>query len=314
MRLTARAAFHAAQQTNLAWLKQLEPDRMLYFFRQLAKLPQPAPTLQPYGGWESAGSGLRGEFIGHWLSAVAAAAAGGAEPELRIAGRVRRHGARPVPGRGVGYLSAFPQSEFAATESFYPKGPWVPYYVMHKLLVGLLEAHSLLGLRARADGGAEALSAPARTRREDARLWRRARWQEFINQEVGGMSEALTQLAVATKDPSWVSLAKRFERPCFVGPLALVGASTKRGAAQAIEKMHANTHLPEILGAAARYEATGEPAAARAAMSFFDELNASHTFATGGSTSGETWLGARQLGGPVSSTPRIIGPRPPRRA
>ena len=79
VRLTARTAFHAAQQDNLAWLKQLD-HRMLYFFRQLAKLPQPAPTLQPCGGWESAGSGLRGEFIGHWLSAVAAAAAGGPSP------------------------------------------------------------------------------------------------------------------------------------------------------------------------------------------------------------------------------------------
>ena len=37
VRPTARTAFHAAQQTNLAWLKQLEPDRMLYFRPQLAK-------------------------------------------------------------------------------------------------------------------------------------------------------------------------------------------------------------------------------------------------------------------------------------
>ena len=300
VRLTARTAFHAAQQTNLAWLKQLEPDRMLYFFRQLAKLPQPAPTLQPYGGWESAGSGLRGEFIGHWLSAVAAAAAGGAEPELRSRAEYVVTALGQCQDEVSGYLSAFPQSEFAATESFYPKGPWVPYYVMHKLLVGLLEAHSLLGLRL-ALTVALKLSEHLRGRVEKMLAsGGEQRWEEFINQEVGGMSEALTQLAVATKDPSWVQLAKRFERPCFVGPLALVGASTKRGAAQAIEKMHANTHLPEILGAAARYEATGEPAAARAAMSFFDELNASHTFATGGSTSGETWLGARQLGGPVA--------------
>jgi DUF1680 family protein len=42
-----------------------------------------------------------------------------------------------------GYLSAFPQAEFAQTEDFSSPHPAVPYYVMHKLLAGLLCHHEL---------------------------------------------------------------------------------------------------------------------------------------------------------------------------
>ena len=37
---------------------------------------------------------------------------------------------------GDGYVSAFPQAEFAEVEDFRSRSPWVPYYVMHKLLAG----------------------------------------------------------------------------------------------------------------------------------------------------------------------------------
>ena len=42
-----------------------------------------------------------------------------------------------------GYLSAFPQTEFAQTEQLLSRHPAVPYYVMHKLLAGLLAHHEL---------------------------------------------------------------------------------------------------------------------------------------------------------------------------
>ena len=43
--------------------------------------------------------------------------------------------------------------------------------------------------------------------------------------------------------------------------------ATSSLAAAAIERMHGNTHLPQILGAMARYEATGEGALRGAAES-----------------------------------------------
>ena len=109
------------------------------------------------------------------------------------------------------------------------------------------------------------------------------------------MSEALADLGRLTRNSSWVQLAALFERPCFVGALARSG-----GAADAIERLHANTHLPQILGSAARYEVTGESSLRRAVESFWDEVRTQHTFATGGSTTGEVWLRAGILGDAVA--------------
>lgn len=62
VRLDPATRFGAAQRLNSEFLRLLQPDRLLFFFRRLANLPQPRPDLVPYGGWESQGSGLRGEF------------------------------------------------------------------------------------------------------------------------------------------------------------------------------------------------------------------------------------------------------------
>lgn len=53
---------------NLQYLKSLEPDRLLHNFRVNAGLPSSAKPLE---GWESPKIGLRGHFVGHYLSALA---------------------------------------------------------------------------------------------------------------------------------------------------------------------------------------------------------------------------------------------------
>ena len=198
----------------------------------------------------------------------------------------------------------------------------MPYYVMHKILAGLLSHHQLFD-DARALRVAVRLAEHLLWRVE--RLLRRgeAYWDGFRNLEVGGMSEALTDLALATNDSSWLALAARFERPCFIAPLALdyyrrlgtragsvepssraVGGTEARGgpspAARAVERMHGNTHLPQLLGAMARYEATGLTALRGAARAFWEELSARHQYVTGGSTVSETWRGGLTLGDAVS--------------
>ena len=60
VRLEQATRFGDAQRTNVAFLRLLDPDRLLYFFRRLARLPQPRADLTPYGGWESEGSGPEG--------------------------------------------------------------------------------------------------------------------------------------------------------------------------------------------------------------------------------------------------------------
>ena len=110
------------------------------------------------------------------------------------------------------------------------------------------------------------------------------------------MSEALSDLARASGNSTWLQLAAMFERPCFIGPLARGEPESVKGA---IERVHANAHLPQLLGTMARYEATGDESLRVAAESFWSEVRDAHTFATGGSTTGEVWLRAGMLGDAV---------------
>ena len=57
------------EDLNTAFLRSLEPDRLLHNFRVNAGLSSVAKPLE---GWESPGVGLRGHFVGHYLSAVSA--------------------------------------------------------------------------------------------------------------------------------------------------------------------------------------------------------------------------------------------------
>ena len=82
------------------------------------------------------------------------------------------------------------------------------------------------------------------------------------------MSEALADLSRVSGNLTWLELAAVFERQCFIGPLILAGhtfsteADTQSEptlvndesalAASAIERMHANAHLPMVLGMMAR--------------------------------------------------------------
>eukprot|EP00854_Cymbomonas_tetramitiformis_P014905 gene14905-17621_t len=282
VRLLEGSRFHTAFATNSAFLHLLDPDRLLYYFRQLARLPQVAGA-QPYGGWESLGSGLRGEFVGHFLSAAAAASAAGGDEVLRArcAYLTEVLFECQVALKEGGYVSAFPSSQLTQSEELCQGkggcgGPWVPYYVMHKLLNGLLAHHhatkSETALRV-AVGLADYLA--QRVKNLLAKYSSR-HWYQFINLEVqvGGMSEALAELAVITANHTWLEMAAMFERPCFVSPLLLAGTrmdershtmetentqdlcdrgsendrDTCDALADAVQMQHSNTHLPQRKG------------------------------------------------------------------
>ena len=56
-----------AQDITAKYLLELEPDRMLAYYRIRGGLPQKA---EPYAGWDGRGRNLTGHIAGHYLSAV----------------------------------------------------------------------------------------------------------------------------------------------------------------------------------------------------------------------------------------------------
>src|SRR5436189_2451185 len=66
VRLTA-GPLKQAQDLDAKYLLDLEPDRMLAFYRKRAGLEPKAP---PYGGWDGDDRNLTGHIAGHHLSAI----------------------------------------------------------------------------------------------------------------------------------------------------------------------------------------------------------------------------------------------------
>src|SRR5690349_21415276 len=66
VRVTGGPLKHA-QELDIKYLLELEPDRMLAYFRERAGLKQKA---EPYDGWDGGGRNLTGHIAGHYLSAI----------------------------------------------------------------------------------------------------------------------------------------------------------------------------------------------------------------------------------------------------
>lgn len=139
--LAADSDFAANQQLNHAYLLSLDVDSILFSFRTTAGLGAPG---EPYGGWEGPDVEVRGQFVGHYLSALAFAFKHTGDQAFRDRGDEVVAGlAACQAAAGDGYLSAFPASHFDRLEALQPV--WAPYYVIHKLLQGLLDQHRLAG-------------------------------------------------------------------------------------------------------------------------------------------------------------------------
>jgi hypothetical protein len=112
--------------------------------------------------------------------------------------------------------------------------------------------------------------------------------QDILNVEFGGMAEVLYNLAAATNNDQWAKAGDRFTKKRFVNPLA-----SRR---DELRPLHVNTHIPQVIAAARRYEISGDVRFHDVADFFFYEVSTARTYVTGGTSNGEAWLAQpRQL-------------------
>jgi hypothetical protein len=154
-------------------------------------------------------------------------------------------------------------------------GLWVPWYVFHKTLAGLRDAHRLAGSAAALD---VSLKAAAWVERVLAPL-DDAQVQQMLATEFGGMPEVLADLYADTGDARWLRLSRRFDHRAVLDPL-LRGEDRLAG-------LHGNTNIPKLVAAAVRYGYAGDDADLRAAEFFWRRVVRHHTFATGGHSKDE---------------------------
>ena len=267
------------QKENRRYLMSLSSDSLLLNFRTEAVLDNPFATGhgKQHGGWESPTCQVRGHFPGHWLSAAAMHYASTGDKEIKAkADSIVAELALCQKANGGEWAASIPEKYLYRIAQ--GQRVWAPHYTIHKTFMGLLDMYSLAG-------NTQAL--------EIAKNWSKwfVKWtakfsreemDNILDVETGGMLEIWAILYGITGKKDFQILMERYYRGRLFDPL-LAGKDV-------LTNMHANTTIPEILGAAAAYEATGEEKWLKIVKAYWDfAVTRRGQYATGGQTCGEVW-------------------------
>jgi DUF1680 family protein len=281
-------AFRRKRDLMLDHARTYPADRILAVFRANAGLD--TRGARPPGGWETSDGNLRGHYGGHFLTLVSQAYADTGEAALKAKldhlvgalGECQRalaeHGS-PKPSH-PGYLAAYPETQFILLESYttYPT-IWAPYYTCHKIMRGLLDAHTLAG-------NPQALAIAARMGDwVHSRLGRLPRaqlermWSIHIAGEYGGMNEVMADLYALTGREEHLAAARCFDNTALLDACA--------GDRDILEGRHANQHIPQFTGYLRLFDHTGEERYAAAARNFWTMVTGTRMYSLGGTGQGE---------------------------
>ena len=266
--------FKEQEEINARYLDSLTVDRLLHSFRVTAGI---SSSVTPYKGWEDPTCELRGHFAGgHFLSAVALASAGSGNTVLKARGDQLVSGLAACQKKiGTRYLSAYPTDLFEHLAQGKPV--WAPFYTYHKIMAGLLDMYQLAG-------NTDALQVA-----EGMAQWAQEFFwgistdqrQRMLRTEYGGMNEVLVNLAAVTGKDRYLDAAHAFEQPGFLDPLA--------NRNDELQGLHANTHVPKIIGAARMYEVTGDRRYRDIVEYFLAGVLAARNYVIGNTSLDEHW-------------------------
>lgn len=275
--------FLQRQKLDEQFLMSLEPDRLLYYFRRNAGLKNP-PRVKPYGGWEQ--TDLKGHTLGHYLSAMSRlyALTGSEECKEKIDYTVMALDLCQQE-LGNGYLGASPEAMLDRVET--TGEGWAPYYTMHKILQGLIDAYSIahnMQALALATNMGDYFCTRAENLENHLDTWRRS----LDIMEQGGFSDAILQLYFITRQPRYLHCAQLFQQTDKLEPAAQ-GRDELNNPAKPANYRHANATIPQFSAAARMYEMTGEKFYRKAAFNFWQMVVDGRTYANGSTGYREHW-------------------------
>lgn len=264
------------EDLNTAYLKSLDPDRLLHNFRVNAGLPSDAKPLE---GWEAPNIGLKGHFTGHYLSAISFLVHNYNDSAfLQRLNYMVDELKKCQKTFGNGYLSAFPERDFDVLETRFG-GVWAPYYTYNKIMQGLLDAYTY----ASNDNALEMVTEMAgyvkmRMDKLNDESIDKMLYSVGANpsNEAGAMNEVLYKLHKVTNDPAHLVLARLFDRDWFLNPLA--------NNVNILSGLHSNTHIVLVNGFAEAYPINQEEKYRDGVVNFWDMLINHHAYANGSSS------------------------------
>ena len=292
-------------QKDVDFLNTFDVERLLFNFRKTAGLE--AKAAAPYSGWENTRIG--GHTLGHYLAAAAQAVAGGyGECKGRDGMSLHQRVEALIKGLaecqnagGSGFIfgatmadSSKPELQFDKLEDGNFADTWVPWYTMHKIVNGLVEAAKLC------DGTVAELSLEVAEKLGEWIYKRVSRWTEIergrvLGVEYGAMNDCLYELYKCAKKSGYAD-AEHFKSAAHIfdeeNLFEEVLSESRGGAAEVLNNKHANCTIPKFVGAINRcvtlMEENGDEAEQKKyleyAKAFWDLVTEHHTYITGGNS------------------------------
>ncbi len=187
---------------------------------------------------------------------------------------------------GRGYISAYPPDQFIMLEHGAKYGTddskvWAPYYTLHKILTGLMDIYEVTD-------NPKALEVA-----EGMGNWVYARlsqipqetliemWNTYIAGEFGGMNEVMSRLYRVTGNIHYLETALYFDNVrVFFGDAQHSGGLAKN--VDLFRGLHANQHIPQIMGALEIYRDSKKPDYFHIAENFWDMVTNDYMYSIGG--------------------------------
>jgi uncharacterized protein len=280
VKLLDESPFKNAMDKDAAYLLEIEPARLLYRFYKNAHLPVKDSV---YGGWES--EGLSGHTLGHYLSACAMMYVSTGDKRFKekvefIVDELERC----QQARKTGYIGAIPNEDtlFAKVArgeiksgGFDLNGGWSPWYTVHKIMAGLLDAY----LYADNKKALQLVQGMADWTYNTIHHLTTEQLDKMLNCEYGGMNDVLANLYGITGNKRYLDLSYKFFDKFVMGPLS-----------KKIDPMpgkHSNTQVPKAIGSATQYALTGNEREKTIASFFWTTMVNHHSYVIGGNSNYE---------------------------
>ncbi len=187
---------------------------------------------------------------------------------------------------GTGFISAYPPDQFIMLENGAKYGGqknqiWAPYYTLHKILAGLMDVYEASGNKKALDiasGMGEWVYARLSKLPTETRI---KMWNTYIAGEFGGMNEAMARLYRITNKPEYLKTAQLFDNiKVFFGDTLHSHGLAKN--VDIFRGLHANQHIPQIVGSIETYRVSNNPEYYKIADNFWYKIVNDYTYSIGG--------------------------------
>ncbi|PIH59266.1 glycoside hydrolase family 127 protein [Paenibacillus sp. LK1] len=267
--------FQTSQEVGEKYLLSLDIDRFLAPCFEAHGLPA---KKERYAGWEA--RSISGHSLGHYLSALAVTyQATGNETLKQTLDYAVSELASIQQTTGSGYVGGLSEEAFRIAfraehiGGFNIGEYWVPWYSVHKIYRGLIDAYKLTGNRQAldvvtrfADWAVEGLSPMTEEQ-----------MQIMLQCEQGGMNEVFAHLYGITGKSVYLEIANKFTHQLILEPL--------EHKQDDLQGKHANTQIPKVIGAAEIYNQDHNHESYRTAAEFFWDTTIHHRSYVFGATS-----------------------------